>query len=192
MVSCPTSNAMIDGLVGPLSLYLDSGGYAAALGTDEAISNNTHNLMTEMKTAAILNKVRKRNPAVLPAWKVLRLTTIEGAKCLGLERDIGSIEPGKKADLIIVNLRVPHLIPILTAPVRNIAPGLVYCARGDEVDTVIVDGNILMEDRKLLTIDEKKVMDEAQKAAQRMAEKPGTEQATPCLSLVNATKEGLL
>lgn len=192
MISCPTSNVMIDGLVGPLSSYLDSGGYAAALGTDAATSNNTHNLMTEMKAAALLNKAKQRNPVVLPAWIVLRLATIEGARCLGLDKDIGSIEIGKKADLIIVNLKVPHLSPILSVPVRNIVPNLVYCARGDEIDTVIVDGKILMEERKLLTIDEEKVMNEAQEAAQRMAEQPEVEHAFNGLSLFNAMKEGLL
>jgi 5-methylthioadenosine/S-adenosylhomocysteine deaminase len=171
MISCPSAIALIDGIVSPVWQFLEAGGYSAALGSDQACGNNSCNMFTEMRMAAFLNKVRSRDPTALPAWRVLRLVTIDAAKTLGLERKLGSIEKGKRADLIIVNLKTPQTTPILTTPVRNIVPNLVYSARGSEVDTVIVNGRIIMENRKILTVREKKVMEEAQRAAERIAEK---------------------
>lgn len=171
MASCPTSIALIDGMVSPLYEYLNAGGKAAVLGTDQANGNNCLNMFREMKMAAILNKVRHRDPTVLPAWKILRIATIEGAKCLGLDDIIGSIEVGKKADLIIINLKKPNLTPILFKPIRNIVFNLVYSANGSEVELVMVDGKILVENGKCITVEEEKIIEEAQKAAEKLAEK---------------------
>jgi len=165
-VSCQCSIGIIDGITPPLHLYIDSGGSAAALGTDQANGNNCHNLLTEMKVAALLNKTRHRDPTVLPAWKMLRLATIEGATAIGLGGQIGSLEIGKKADLIIIDLHRPHLTPIISTPVRNIAPNIVYSARGDEVETVIIDGRVVVENGVALTLNEEEIMSEAQKAAE--------------------------
>ena len=171
MVSCPTAIALIDGIVSPLNEYLIAGGKAAGIGTDQANGNNCLNMFREMKMTAILNKVRHRDPTVLPAWKILRLATIEGAKCIGFNDLIGSIEVGKRADLILVNLRKVNLTPILLKPVRNIAFNLVYSANGSEVETVIIDGKILVENGKYTLIDEEKIIEEAQKAAIELADK---------------------
>jgi len=169
MISCPSSIALIDGIVSPLHAYLAAGGESAALGSDQACGNNCHNMFGEMKTAALLNKIRQRDPTALPAWKVLRLATIEGARTLGLDSRIGSLEPGKEADMILVDLKKPHLTPILSRPVRNLAPNLVYSARGSEVTTVIVAGRTVMHEGKVVTIDENRVLEDAQKAAERVA-----------------------
>ncbi len=170
MVHCPGSIGIIDGLVPPLLEYLEVGGYAA-LGSDQAPGNNCNNMFNEMKFAAILNKVKMSDPTVLPAWKAMRLATIEGAKTIGLEHEIGSLEAGKKADIIIIDLLQPNLSPIITYPVRNIVPNLVYSARGHEVETVIVDGKVIVEDRKILTVDEREVVREAQKAATELVKR---------------------
>jgi len=169
MISCPSSIGLIDGIVSPLHAYLAAGGESAALGSDQACGNNCHNMFGEMKTAALLNKVRQRDPTALPAWKVLRLATIEGARTLGLDSKIGSLEPGKEADIILVDLKKPHLTPILSRPVRNLAPNLVYSAKGNEVTTVIVAGRTVMHEGKALTIDENRVLEDAQRAAERVA-----------------------
>lgn len=171
MISCPNSIGLIDGIVSPVWEFLEAGGYSAALGSDQACGNNSCNMFAEMRMAAILNKVRSRDPTVLPASRALRLVTIDAAKTLGLEQRVGSIEKGKRADLIVIDLKTPQTTPILSSPAGNIIPNLVYSARGSEVETVIVDGRIIMEDRRILTANEDRVIEEAQRAAQRIVGK---------------------
>lgn len=170
MVSCPTSIALIDGLISPLNLYLEFGGKFVGIGTDQANGNNSVNMFSEMKMAAILNKVKHRDPTILPAWKILRIATIEGARCLGFEDITGSIEESKRADIIIVNLKKPNLRPIIFKPVRNIAFNLVYSANGSEVEYVIVDGEILVEKGRYVKMDEEKIIDDAQEASEKLME----------------------
>jgi len=171
MVSCPTSIALIDGLISPLNLYLDMGGKYAGIGTDQANGNNSVNMFNEMKMAAILNKVKHRDPTVLPAWKILRLATIEGARCLGFDDVVGSLEEGKRADIIIVNLKKANLTPVILKPVRNIVFNLVYSANGSEVEYVIVDGELIVERGRYTGMDEEKIIDEAQKASEELMDK---------------------
>lgn len=167
LACCPGSIAIIDGIVTPLMEFLEAGG-TAALGTDQAPGNNCHNLWNEMKLVALLNKVRFRDPTVLPAWKALRLATVEAARAVGLP-EAGTLEPGKLADLIIVNLRSPTLAPHLEHPVRNVVPNLVYAARGHEVETVIIDGQVVVDEGRLVTVDEEAVVARAQAAAVQAA-----------------------
>lgn len=164
MIYCAGSIGIIDGLVPPVMDFLEAGGQAA-LGSDQAPGNNCNNMFNEMKFAAILNKVKRSDPRVFPAWLSLRLATIESAKAIGLAHEIGSLKKGKKADLLIINLQDPSLSPVYTDPIRNIVPNLVYSAKGSEVETVLIDGQIIMENRKLLTIDEKEAIRQAQEAA---------------------------
>jgi len=191
-VSCPSSIALIDGITPPLALYLASGGRAAALGSDQASGNNCHNMLMEMKVAALLNKTRHRDPTVMPAWKTLRVATVEGATALGLGDQIGSLEPGKKADLIVLDLGAPHMTPVLSRPVRNIAPNIVYSARGDEVETVIIDGRVVMDGRRVLTMDEERVIAEAQEAAEEVAGRAAEDFAAAGSLLAEAARKGLL
>jgi len=191
MVHCPGSIGIIDGLVPPVLEFLDAGG-TAALGSDQAPGNNCSNMFNEMKFAAILNKVKMGDPTVMPAWKVMRMATIEGAKAIGLENEIGSLRPGKKADIIIVNMSEPGLCPVITRPVRNIVPNLVYSARGHEVETVIIDGNIVMENRKVLTVNEKEVMYRAQKAAEGLALRAGEDFVNSGTKTVEMMEKGYL
>ena len=128
-------------------------------------------MFNEMKFTAILNKCKAGSPAVFPAWRVLRMATIEAARAIGLGQQIGSLEPGKKADLLLIDLTQPGLSPVIQAPVRNIVPNLVYSARGSEVEMVLVDGKVLVEDFRVQGIDEKQVVREAQLAADRVAQR---------------------
>ena len=168
MVLCSGSIGIIDGIIPPAAQFLAAGG-KLALGSDQAPGNNCSNMFNEMKFTAILNKCKAVDPRVFPAWKMLRLATIEGARAIGLGDQIGSLEPGKKADMIIVNLDSPALCPTIMAPVRNIVPNLVYSASGSEVETSIVDGRIIMESHKLINVDEKQAMASAREAAQTLA-----------------------
>ena len=168
MIHCPGSIGIIDGMVPPVLAFLAAGG-VAGLGSDNAPGNNCNNMFNEMKSAAVYNKIKANDPTVMPAAKVIRMATIEGAKAIGLDQEIGSLEPGKKADIIVINMREPGLAPVILEPVPNIVPNLVYAARGHEVETVMIDGKLIMENRRLLTVEEDLVVDDAQKAATALA-----------------------
>jgi 5-methylthioadenosine/S-adenosylhomocysteine deaminase len=165
MVLCSGSIGLIDGIVPPAQAFQSAGGYVA-LGSDQAPGNNCHNIFNEMKLTALLNKVRSQDPEVMPAWQVLRMATIEGARAIGLGSEIGSLEEGKRADLILVDLRRAGMLPVHLEPMRNLVPNLVYAARGDEVTTVIVDGQIVFENGSLVRADEPSILAEAQRLAE--------------------------
>ncbi|MBS7621113.1 amidohydrolase, partial [Candidatus Bathyarchaeota archaeon] len=135
-------------------------GVNIALGTDGPASNNSLDMFETMKFGALLQKFVYKKPEVLPADEVLRMATINGAKALGLEKVIGSLEVGKKADIILVDLERPHLKPL-----HNIYAALVYSAKGSDVDTVMVNGKILMEDGVVKVLDEHAVVEKAEKHA---------------------------
>ncbi|MFI5268485.1 MAG: amidohydrolase family protein, partial [Chloroflexota bacterium] len=126
-----------------------AGGVNVGLGCDGGPSNNSYDLIQEMKLAACIHKATSLDPEVVPAETVLEMATINGARALGLADEIGSIEPGKKADLAIID---PHKLRLTPSP--NPVSTLVYVANGDDVDSVMVDGKWLMRHRKLLTLDE--------------------------------------
>ena len=167
MVACNTGDVLITGLLPPSAEFLQVSN-KLALGSDEATGNNCNNMFNEMKFTSLLNKMKAASPSVFPAWKVMRMATIEGAKAIGLGDEIGSLECGKKADMILINLNIPNLSPVITEPVRNIVPNIVYSARGDEVQTVIIDGKIIMEDRIIKTVDEHQVLMAAKAAAKQV------------------------
>lgn len=169
MVLCSGSIAIIDGIVPPAAEFLQASD-RLALGSDQAPGNNCSNMFNEMKFTAILNKCKARDPAVFPAWKVLRMATIEAARAIGLGDEIGSLEVGKKADLLLIDLTQPCLSPVILSPVRNVVPNLVYSAKGGEVEMVLVDGKVLVEDFQVCTVDEKQVVRDAQQAAKRVAD----------------------
>ncbi|HYA42292.1 MAG TPA: amidohydrolase [Syntrophobacteraceae bacterium] len=138
-------------------------GVKVGLGTDGCASNNDLDMFSEAGFAARVHKVFRNDPLALPAEQALRLATLGGASALGLEREIGSIEPGKKADLIALDLNQPHLTPIYD-PVSHI----VYAARGSDVRFVWVDGRQVVEDKRVLTVDEAGVLSEASRMAGRI------------------------
>jgi Cytosine deaminase and related metal-dependent hydrolases len=151
---CPASNLKLASGFAPVEELINAN-VNVALGCDGAPCNNTYDMIKEMRLAALIQKPRLMDPRVLPAEKVLEMATINGAKPTHWNKELGSIEKGKLADLIIIDLHKPHLIPM-----RNPVSTLVYSANGSDVDTVIVDGKLLMENRELKTINEAKVIDE--------------------------------
>jgi 5-methylthioadenosine/S-adenosylhomocysteine deaminase len=143
----PESNMKLASGIAPVPALLKAG-VTVGLGTDGCASNNNLDLFSEMDTAAKLHKVNAMNPTVMDAVTVLKMATIQGAKALGLQHIVGSLEIGKKADVIVIDTHKPHLMPVYN-PVSHI----VYAAQGSDVRDVIVDGQILVKDRKVLTVD---------------------------------------
>lgn len=147
VVHCPESNMKLASGVAPVPDFL-AAGIAVGLGTDGCASNNDLDLWGEMDTAAKLHKVHRMDPTVMAAATVVRMATIQGAHALGMHRTIGSLEPGKCADLIVVDMNRPHLTPLY-----HPASHLVYAVRAGDVRHAMVNGRWLLRDRKLLTID---------------------------------------
>ncbi|OCL05765.1 atrazine chlorohydrolase/guanine deaminase [Glonium stellatum] len=164
---CPTSNAKLASGICRVPELLDAG-VNVGLGTDGAPCNNTNDLMQEMKLAAIIHKAKSYDPTLVPAETVLEMATINGAKALGLDECIGSLEVGKKADFVAVDMRKVHLQPYFS-PVSAI----VYSATGGDVRMVVVDGKILVEDGKLKTMDEEEIWKEGEKRGHEIAERAG-------------------
>ncbi|MDI6643146.1 MAG: amidohydrolase [Candidatus Hodarchaeaceae archaeon] len=155
---CPASNLKLASGFAPIPEMLKAG-VNVSLGCDGGPSNNCYDMIREMKLAAIIHKARLLDPKVLPAEQVLEMATVNGARATLWCKELGSLEPGKLADLIVVDQRKPHLVPV-----RNPISNLVYAANGGDVDTVIIDGKIVMEGRELKTIDETEIVERAQEA----------------------------
>ncbi|GHH98982.1 amidohydrolase family protein [Neobacillus kokaensis] len=191
MVYCSGSIGIIDGLVPPVLKFIESGGIAG-LGSDQAPGNNCNNMFNEMKFAAILNKIKRSNPTVFPAALSLRLATIDAAKVMGIDHEVGSLRKGKKADIIIINMLEPTLSPLFIDPIRNIIPNLVYSARGHEVETSIIDGEIIMENRQITTINTRNVILEAQQAAKEVSIRAKKDILHAKSEMLQMMEEGLL
>jgi len=163
----PVSNAKLGNGVARTIDYLKAG-INVGLGTDDAPCNNNNDMFEVMKYASLFQKAIHTDASLLPSWQILEMATINGAKALGLDKQIGSLEIGKKADVILVDTWTPALTPVFHGLNSNVLPHLVYVAHGENVDTTIVDGKILMEERKLLTVDEDHVIEEATRAAHKV------------------------
>lgn len=162
VVTNPASNMKLGNGFAPVPALLEAG-VNVCLGTDGAASNNSLNMFHEMSLLALIHKGVRRTPQCISAKENFRIATINGAKALGLEKETGSLEAGKKADIAILNLNTPSLTPR-----NNLLAGLSYSANGSEVETVIIDGKITMEDRKVLTLDEELVYRKVNEIIARM------------------------
>ena len=152
----PSSNMMLSSGVSPV-LEMRTAGIAVGLGTDgPAGSNNDLNLMEEMDLAAKLQKITKMDPRALGAKTVVEMATVEGAKALHMEKEIGSLEAGKKADIILIGLDAPNAVPMY-----DVYSQLAYALKGSDMETVIIGGRVVMRDKKLLTVDEPAVIAKA-------------------------------
>ncbi len=191
MALCSGSIGIIDGIVPPAHAFRSAGGLVA-LGSDQAAGNNCNNVFNEMKLTALFNKIKYRDPTLMPAWEVLRMATVEGAQAIGLGDEIGSLEAGKQADLILVDLTAPNLSPVMDAPVRNIVPNLVYAGSGHEVKTVMVAGKVLVRDRQVVTVDESAIRAEAQAQAQALAQRVAADPVHEGMALLAAMEAGQL
>jgi 5-methylthioadenosine/S-adenosylhomocysteine deaminase len=147
VVHCPSSNMKLGSGIAPVVQLLEEG-VSVTLGADGAACNNRLDMFTEMRTAALLQKAL-HGPEVLEANRVLRMATIDGARALGLESEMGSLEVGKRADVAVVKLNELH-----TSPAADVVSSLVYAAEASDVRSVVIDGRLVMHERELLTIDE--------------------------------------
>lgn len=159
----PCSNMKLSSGIAPINNLIKDN-ICVSIGTDGVASNNNLDIFEEMKFAALLQKVASSNPQVLPANEVFNMGTINGAKSLGLEKEIGSIEVGKKADLILIDMNKANITPMSDSPVSN----LVYAGNGSNVHTTICDGQILMENRKLTLLNEDEILQKARIAIEEL------------------------
>jgi 5-methylthioadenosine/S-adenosylhomocysteine deaminase len=156
----PVSNMMLGDGVAPVVEML-AAKVSLALGTDGAASNHSQDMFETMKVASLLQKVHHCNSSVIDAWTVMRMATIGGAKALGLERVCGTLEVGKRADLILVDMEAAHIQPI-----NDVFSQMVHCAKSSDVRTVIVDGVVRMHERELVSLDASKIIYDARQARQ--------------------------
>jgi 5-methylthioadenosine/S-adenosylhomocysteine deaminase len=160
----PSSNMMLASGVSPVP-EMRTAGVAVGLGTDgPAGSNNDLDLMEEMDLAAKLAKITKMDPLALNAKAVVEMATIDGARALHMDREIGSLEKGKKADLIVISLDEPNAVPMY-----DIYSQLAYSLKGSDVQSVIIGGRVVMRDRKLLTVNEEAAIAKAREYKTRIA-----------------------
>jgi len=177
-----------NGTFPPGELFRSFGG-RIALGSDQA-PINCRNMFGVMKLAAERQKYCTKDPAAWPAWQVLRFATIESARALNVDHLIGSLEVGKLADIIIIDLNTPSLAPIYEFPIRNIIPNLVYGARGNEVETVIIDGNVVVDERKVIGVDVAEEIRLANESAKRFSDEIAKKPWAASLPLSVYTAEG--
>jgi 5-methylthioadenosine/S-adenosylhomocysteine deaminase len=166
LAHCPSSNLKLGSGIAKIHELLERG-VSVSLGADGAPCNNRLDMFTEMRTAALLQKVQK-GTEVLPARRVLRMATLDGARALGLEREIGSLEVGKRADIIIVDLQKLH-----AAPPADVVSTLVYASQPEDVRDSFIAGQSVMRGRELLTLNEASVMREAAEEARKLAQRAG-------------------
>ncbi len=159
----PKSNMKLGSGIAPVAEMLRRG-IPVALGTDGSASNDLLDMFEEMRSGALLQKVAAEDPAVISAADMFRMATENGARACRL--DAGTLDPGRLADLVLVDLSGAHLLPV-----HDIVNSLVYCARGSDVDTVIINGQVVMEGRKLVTMDERAILEMAQEWGQNLRER---------------------
>jgi 5-methylthioadenosine/S-adenosylhomocysteine deaminase len=158
----PSSNMKLASGVSPV-VDLLAAGVREGLGTDGAASNNDIDMFLEMNLAAKLQKIERRDPRALPAEQAVEMATIGGARALHMESQIGSLEDGKKADLILIRTGAPHATPLY-----NVYSQLVYALKASDVETVIIGGHVVMENRRMLTLREDEILAKARDYAKRI------------------------
>lgn len=158
----PYSNMKLASGIAPVDKMLKRG-INVALGTDSSCSNNNLDMIEEMKAAALLQKVGTMDAVALPAYETLKTATINGAKALGLEDQVGQIKKGMKADIVLVDMNRCHLYPR-----HDLVSNAVYAANGNDVAYTIVNGKVLMDNGELVTLDREKIFFEADKAIKRL------------------------
>jgi 5-methylthioadenosine/S-adenosylhomocysteine deaminase len=161
----PCSNMKLASGIAPVSKLIEND-VCVSIGTDGASSNNNLDLIEELKTASLLQKVSTLDPNVLNSHQAIAMGTIKGAEALGLEDEIGSIEVGKKADIILIDTNSANMVPDSSTLTSNI----IYSANGSNVDTTICNGKILMENKKLTVLDEQEIYDKAREAIKNLKE----------------------
>lgn len=191
MIGCPSSIVAIDGIVPPLVEYRSHGGIAA-IGTDQAPGPGGHNVLRELRTAALCSKAANTDPTALPAWEALKLVTIDAARVLGLEDHVGSLTVGKQADIITIDLTSVGIAPTVSRPFHTAIPNLVYGASGMDVRDVFVNGTALLRDHEFVTIDSEKVIADAIDRATAVFDRAEDAWRAADSSVVTAVTDGYL
>lgn len=166
---CPNSNMKLASGIAKIPELLEMGANVS-IGADGAPCNNNLDMFKEMSSAALIQKARLLSPTVMPAYKVFEMATLNGAKALGMEDKLGSLEVGKKADIVIVNLDNLHSTPSTNV---DIISQLVYSAKASDVETTIIDGKVVMENRTLVTLNENNIKKEANKIIKKQIDLGG-------------------
>ena len=161
----PCSNMKLASGIAPVSKLIEND-ICVSIGTDGASSNNNLDLIEELKTASLLQKVSTLDPNVLNSHEALAMGTVKGAEALGLDDEIGSIEVGKKADIILIDTESANMVPDSSTLTSNV----IYSANGSNVDTTICNGKILMENKELTVLDEQEIYDKAREAIKSLKE----------------------
>ena len=161
----PCSNMKLASGIAPVSKLIEND-ICVAIGTDGASSNNNLDLIEELKTASLLQKVSTLDPKVLTSDEAIAMGTIKGAEALGIDDEVGSIEVGKKADIILIDTNSANMVPDSSSLSSNV----IYSANGSNVDTTICNGKILMENKKLTVLDEQEIYDKARIAIKELKE----------------------
>lgn len=169
----PANNAAAGWRTSPIVEMLEAG-VNVALGCDGAPTNTNMDILRDLRVAAQVARARALSPLVMPSETILEMATLNGAKAMGISLEVGSIETGKRADFIIINTDAPHLTPVWN-PVATV----VFGAQGSDVDTVVVNGQILMKERKVLTMDEGTILDDVCKRFSDIAQRAGVNDIGP-------------
>ncbi|AGB37645.1 amidohydrolase family protein [Natronococcus occultus] len=191
MAANPSSIAAIDGITPPIVEYREHGG-VAGIGTDQAPGPGGHDFLRELRTTALLAKTKRTDPTAFPAWEALRVATIEGARALGIEDRVGSLEEGKRADIVLLDLEHPSTAPTVTEPLHTAIPNVVYGANGGVVDTVLVEGESVLEGGDLQTADEGAILERANDRATDLFDRAGDAWRDADSALVGAVEDGWL
>lgn len=175
---CPANNATAGWGPAPVLEMLEVG-VNVSLGCDGAPSNANMDLLRDLRVAAHAQRTRKQTRMVLSAETILEMATLNGAKALGISDQVGSIEPGKRADFIVINTDAPHL-----TPVWNPVASVVFAAQGSDVDTVVIDGQLIMRGRKILTLDEEAILEDVRQRFHEVAKRAGIHDIAPLWPIV--------
>lgn len=166
VVNTPLCELKIADGLAPIRRLCDRG-VNVALGTDGAMWNNSNDIFREMKCMALAHNLQKGTPAFTPR-EILDMATINGAKALGIERETGTLEPGKRADIILIDAEAPHMTPLHTGEKENITSALVFCACGRDVTDVMIGGRLTVRDRKITTCNLRKIQEYVKDSSQRV------------------------
>jgi cytosine/adenosine deaminase-related metal-dependent hydrolase len=169
---CPSSNTKLASGIARVPEMLKKG-VNVALGCDGGPSNNSYDMIREMKLAAYIHKVRLSDPMTMPAETVLEMATVHGARAIGMQDRLGTLEPGKLADIVLVDLDSVHMVPN-----NNHVSDLVYAGCGTDVDTVMVDGQTIMENKNVKTLDEREIIGQARERASALLDRTGLKLTT--------------
>lgn len=191
MVGCPGSIAAIDGVAPPLASYADAGG-VVAVGTDQAPGTGGHDLLRDLRTAALLSKTREGDPTAFPAWQALRAATRGGAAALGLADQVGRLAAGHRADIVVLEADALGVAPTVTEPLHTAVPNLVYGAASGAVRDVVVDGTVRVRDGAVVDADPAAAVADARERAARVARDATADWRAAGSTLVDRADEGWL